>query len=428
MEPSTQTDFRASVLGPFKRASLGILVFLVAVTVWSTTAKLATTVHLSGTLVSSIPNYEVQHPYGGKIASVLVKQHDRIAQDEPIFKLDTYVQKSSLAEIELQKKYLETEINVIDLLLAQDLKFSGANNDLPTLLDYYPQRVAQYEANVTNTQLAALSLVDQISSRERTLKLLETRKRNLSSRLDAISQLKDKGVATKKQHEEHADRLMNLTSQLNQASADLVSLRDQLRQTKLKAKQYGSDFRLELQKKRLNNELRLPELRRQALVLKDEIQNAVIRSPIAGSVMELDYATNQMQVPKGATVAVISRPLESPKVHVTIPSSLIDQVEIGMEGLLTLSSLPQRDLARITAQVTAISPDVSIDPNGEPLGYRAEAQINQAELEFALNGLALKPHLSSGMPIALALRGRDVTFSQYLVAPFFTIFQGALQD
>jgi len=173
---------------------------------------------------------------------------------------------------------------------------------------------------------------------------------------------------------------------------------------------------------------RLPELHRQSLGLKDEIKNAFVRSPISGSVMELNFTTNQMQIPKGATLAIISRPLEQPVVHITIPTQSIDQVVAGMRGVLTFSSLPQRNLSRISAKIVAISPDVFSDPSGVPIGYKAVAEINNLELNQALESLDVNTNLASGMPVALALEGRKVTFSQYLIAPFFKIFHGALQD
>jgi multidrug efflux pump subunit AcrA (membrane-fusion protein) len=258
--------------------------------------------------------------------------------------------------------------------------------------------------------------------------LLNNRRGITQDRLNNIISLARKGAATNAQSEDHADRLMNLSSQVNEVRGDLTALRDQLRQTRLKASQYEAELRLEFRKKLLANSQRLPELQRQSLGLKDEIENAFVRSPISGSILELNFTTNQMQIPKGSTLAVISRELEHPMVHVTIPTQTIDQVNTGMQGVLTMSSLPQRNLSRISAEIIAISPDVFTDPSGVPVGYKAVAKINDTELQTALDGLEIDMHLASSMPAAIALKGRKVTFSQYLVAPFFKIFKGAMQD
>jgi HlyD family type I secretion membrane fusion protein len=420
-------ELKVDVIQPFRIAAFGVAIFLLFALVWATTAQLSTTVHVSGKLVSSSPQYELQHAYGGKIEHVLVAQHDQLDKGQAVFELNVTLQKHSLVQISTLISQLADENQILDQLLTQNLTFTQNSSETKNQT-YYKDKITQHEANLLNIRKSTQSLAEQVTVREASLKLLNDRRFITKERLNHIVSLAAKGAATNAQAEEHTDRLMNLSSQINEARGDLTGLRDQLRQTQLKANQYKVELRLELQKRRLANDQRLPDLRRQSLGLNDEIENAIIRSPISGSVMELNYATNQMQVPKGATLAVISRPLEQPMVHITIPTQVIDQVSTGMKGVLTLSSLPQRNLSRVTAEVVAISPDVFTDASGIPVGYKAIAEINTPELQTALDGLKINMHLASGMPAALALEGRQVTFSQYLVAPFFKIFKGALQD
>ena len=421
------TDLKTNVIRPFRLAAIAVAVFLILLVVWASTAKLATTIHVSGTLVSSSPRYELQHPYGGKIETVLVEQHDQLIKGQAVFELNVELQKQSLEQVETLIFQIEDENEILEKILQLEQPVSSRLNTSATQT-YYQEKLAQYETNILNTQKSAMSLEKQVETRMASLTLLRKRRLLTEDRLNHITSLAAKGVATNTQFEDHSDRLMNLSSQLNEARGDLTALRDQLRQTRLKATQYKAELRLEFRKKLLANSQRLPELRRQSLGLKDEIENAFVRSPISGSILELNFATNQMQIPKGATLAIISRQLEHPMVHVTIPTQTIDQVNTGMKGTLTLSSLPQRNLSRISAEIIAISPDVFNDPSGIPVGYKAVARINDVELETALNGLDINLHLASSMPAALALEGRKVTFSQYLVAPFFKIFQGAMQD
>jgi HlyD family type I secretion membrane fusion protein len=427
MEHDSIIELKRNVIRPFQLAALAVAVFLIFIMIWATTAKLATTIHVSGTLVSSSPRYELQHPYGGKIKTVLIEEHDELTKGQAVFELDVDLQKQSLGQVQKLVFHIKEETEILEKILETGLSFrlNQASSDTQT---YYKEKLNQYQSNLLNTQRSAQSLEKQIKTREASLVLLNNRREITQGRLEHITSLATKGVATNAQSEDHADRLMNLSSQVNEANGDLTALRDQLRQTRLKASQYEVELRLEFQKKLLANSQRLPDLRRQSLGLKDEIENAFVRSPISGSILELNFTTNQMQIPKGATLAVISRPLEHPMVHVTIPTQTIDQVNTGMQGVLTISSLPQRNLSRISAEIIAISPDVFTDPSGVPVGYKAVAKINDTELQAALNGLEIDMHLASSMPAALALEGRKVTFSQYLIAPFFKIFQGAMQD
>jgi HlyD family type I secretion membrane fusion protein len=420
-------DLKANIIVPFRLAAFSVAIFLTFVLIWANTAKLATTIHVSGTLVSSSPQYELQHPYGGKIETVLVEQHDELTKGQAVFELNVTLQKQSLNQVKKLISHIQEENQILERILQSNAR-SAPTEYASNTQTYYNEKLEQYATNIQNTQRSAQSLEKQIKTRESSLVLLDERRTITQDRLEHITLLAYKGVATNAQFEDHSDKLMNLSSQLNDARGELTGLRDQLRQTRLKATQYQSELRLEFRKKLLANSQRLPELRRQSLGLNDEIENAFVRSPIAGSILELNFATNQMQIPKGTTLAVISRPLEHPMVHVTIPTQTIDQVSTGMRGVLTMSSLPQRNLSRISAEIIAISPDIFTDPSGVPVGYKAVAKINHSELKTAMDGLDMNLHLASSMPAALALEGRKVTFSEYLVAPFLKIFQGALQD
>lgn len=417
------------ILQPFRRATFAVVVFIVGVVFWASTAQLATTVHVSGTLTSSQPQYELQHSYGGKLRDVFVEQHDHLEESQPVFAMDVSLQTKNLKQVNQQIELLTNENKVLDAFLTKpSLPKQLEQLSDSTIFKYYKSKHAQLVSNVENSSKAAQSLFEQLKLKINSLKHLEAREKTTRSRLHGIDALAAKGVVTVALKEDHADRLMTLSSQINEANADITALKDQLRQTRLKQNQYSTEFHLELQRKRVANQQALPDLYRRALELKDEISNAIIRSPISGSVMELNYATKQMQVPKGATLAIIAQELVDPVVHVTIPTSAIDQVTTGMSGVLTLSSLPQRNLSRVNAELVAISPDVSFDPSGMPIGYKAIAKINQEQLSHALSTSNVNMHLSSGMPASLALEGRKMTFSQYLVAPFFKIFEGALQD
>ncbi len=164
------------------------------------------------------------------------------------------------------------------------------------------------------------------------------------------------------------------------------------------------------------------------MALDDEINSAIIRSPISGTAVYVGYNTNQMYVARGTTLVSIAQDLTKPVVQLLIPTQAIDQVAIGMVGKLTIPSILQRNLPQIRITLISISPDAVKDSEGKPTGYRAHASIEKEDLNTAIESLNGNLHLATDMPVMASLEGRKVTFSQYLIGPFFKIFDGAFQD
>jgi multidrug efflux pump subunit AcrA (membrane-fusion protein) len=59
-------------------AALAVIIFLGGVGLWSALAPIATTLRISGTLVSTKPSFDIQHPFGGLVTDVLVSLHQSV--------------------------------------------------------------------------------------------------------------------------------------------------------------------------------------------------------------------------------------------------------------------------------------------------------------------------------------------------------------
>jgi len=250
----------------------------------------------------------------------------------------------------------------------------------------------------------------------------------MSDRSLSLNALVQKGVLAKAQEELQADQVLSLEGDINEQEELLASMLNQAAQAVLNAQKLKTKFRLSLLNRQFENNRLLPNLRRQSLALEDEIKSAVIRSPISGTAVFVGYDTNQMYAAKGTTLVTLSQALNQPIVQILIPTQTIDQVRVGMRGTLTVTSLPQRNLPKIKVRLKSISPDATKNSDGNPIGYSAQATIVGDDLQQAVASLHGDLHLIADMPVSVALEGRQTTFSQYLVTPFFRIFEGAIQD
>jgi HlyD family type I secretion membrane fusion protein len=414
---------------PLRLAFISLSIAILSLIAWAVFAPLSTTIRANGTLVSTKPSYDIQHSFGGRIRQVFVKAQSAVKKGQVLFELDVATQVKGLNEIKIQITNIEAENAVINQILVApdtDKMAQSPPNDLINAR-YYEQR-QQLKLDIS----AELQTADANQKRAKALKggidILIKRRRVMFERSLSLNALVQKGVLPKAQEELQSDQVLSLEGEISEQEEQLVSVQNQVDQAVLNAQKLKTKFRLSLLSRQFENTKLLPNLRRQSLALEDEIASAVIRSPVSGTAVFLGYDTNQMYAAKGTTLVTLSQALNQPIVQMLIPAQTIDQVRVGMAGTLTVTSLPQRNLPKIRVRLKSISPDAAKDNDGNPTGYPAQATIVEDDLQQAVASLQGDLHLIADMPVSVALEGRKTTFSQYLVAPFFSMFDGAIQD
>lgn len=397
---------------------------------WATTAPLATTIRANGKLISAHPSTQIQHKFGGRIAQIYVTNQQDVAQGELLLRLDVEAERQELKEIQKQISYLNTESEVIaGYLHSQGDRIKNTRDTRAnSIYARYLTRAAELDLNIESSLHMAQSRNAQSRALKTGIAIKEDRLMAHQLRLDDLQRLQRKGHVTEADYNAQSEQLLSLEGEINSDWAEFQNLVDQSVSAKIEANRLELAFQSELLAQQAQNDARMPELKRQEITFAAQISAADIRAPHEGKIVSLPFNTNQMVVQPSQTILEISRALEQPSAEFNIPTQAIDQLQIGQIGQLTIPSLPQRNLPRINVRVSSISPTATKDADGAPIGYTAQAAIELSDLEAVKTALGGDLSLSADMPVAIAIEGRKITFSQYLVAPFFAIFNGALQD
>jgi HlyD family type I secretion membrane fusion protein len=417
-----------SVTRPLFLATIALFLALCGLGIWAGVAPLATTIRASGTIASSAPSYEVQHPFGGHITRVNVKSQSAVAAGQIMFELDTTVQVKNLTLVEGHIQNLRAEISIIRDRLGLEERWNEIVEPPQAISERYNGLRQQLKTEIEATEATASTARSRAQSIKAGIALLEQRVSALEHRSVQMTALVKKGVLAEAQTEGQTDLMLSVQSQINTQMSDLIELQDQAMQAETNARNLRIKHRVQLLNQLKANNERLPELERQAVNLRSEIESAIVRSPVDGVVVLLGFDTEQMYAPRGTTLLTLSQPLKDPSVTFTIPTQAIDQVRTGMEGTLTIPALPQRNLPKVRIRLNTISPDAKRDGDGNVLGYPARAQIYPEDMEKIVAAMDGDLHLATDMPVSVTLEGRTVTFAHYLFAPFMTIFKGSLQD
>ncbi|WP_222611788.1 HlyD family efflux transporter periplasmic adaptor subunit [Shimia ponticola] len=414
-----------SVTRPLFGASAVVAAFIIMVVVWSVMAPLATTIHVSGTIVSAQPTLELQHPYGGEVTAVYIQKHARVRAGDILLRLDDRLDRAALQGLRTRRQRIQAENAAIDAFFADEDAFlsmpqSGAGAAL--------QLKHQLTAGQHKTKSeSARSLREQATVLDQKVTVARQQADLMRARLGRQDRLAQQGLVPKTEQEAEAERLLIIQGEVQSDLASLLALRDQARQTKAQADAAALALKVELAAKREANLSVLDELEPRIVELEDRISKAVILAPSDGTVTQMHFLGENMYVQRGASLVSLAQPLERPHVAFHIPPHQIDQVTPGMTGKLVIPSLPQRAMPNITVRVTAISPRANLDEAGQPISYEGRATFEGDALALVQDALA-DVSLSEDMPVSISLAARETTLASYLVSPFLAAFQNALQD
>ncbi|MDG1529914.1 MAG: HlyD family efflux transporter periplasmic adaptor subunit [Paracoccaceae bacterium] len=414
------------IFAPLRMAALAVIIFLGGAGLWSALAPIATTLRISGTLVSTKPSFDIQHPFGGLVTDVLVSLHQSVDVGETLLILDTETQDKTLKTIREQIAYLEAENEIITSISSDE---QNATGNPPSVLDiFYQERSAVLALRLSTKSNAIEAKKESAHHLSVQMDLVKERILLLAERSNKQKELSQRGFLSKAELDTSKGQILVLEGALEDQSARLAAINSEIRVMNLELKSMVAEDRLSLSEKAANNLKNVPQLKIQAFKLEQEINAARINAPVDGQITIQNVIAPSMVAQAGQTLMTLSLPLFEPKVTLKIPVANIDQVAIGQTGKLTLTPLSQRDAPDIEVTVIKIAPQATLDPEQNPLFYLAEARLNESDLEVARQNLGDRFRLATDMPVSVALKGRDTTFAQFLFKPFIDIFSTALQD
>lgn len=412
------------------RTSIVIAVGLAAFVAWANLAPLATSIQTQGTLKSAARSFDVQHPFGGRVATVDITEFEAVDAGQVLLRLDVASEVAQLSQVERQIGALQEEQNVIGILA------NSLASDPATRPDLGQGAVALRYASALNLLQGELTrIASSASEYTRRLELLsaqleatDARVSSMRARLSRLDGLVTKGLESQTASDELRERVLSVENERSSHLARQEELRGERAGLQAEADLALARFRERILDTQLSNLKRLPDLERQKIQLSDRIDNAQVRAPVSGTVSTLSFGSSQMFVPQGGTVFTISQPLSDMLIDFRVPPMNVDQVHPGMQGLLVFPSLPQRSAPKLRVEITSLSDSAARDADGNTVGFDGRAKVLEDDLAKLKALEAEGTRLVAGMPVSVTFTGRSTTFADYLVGPFLAGMGMALQD
>lgn len=425
-----------SARGPIRLGVVALVILLGGFGLWSMTTTIAGAIVASGQIQVEQSRQVVQHPDGGVVATIDVKEGEKVAAGDLLLTLDGSMVKSELSIVEGQ----------LFELLARRARLEAERDDA--------------EAPVVPPDLAAMA-----AERPAVAELVDGQLRLFAARRDTLArstdQLKQRGDQTLEQikgitaqieamttqlalvRQELSDQQALLAKGLTQSGrvlelqrqeAEMLGRAGELTAAKAEAEQRVTEIDLEalrLAAQRRedastqlrdigSSELELVERRR---ALAEQIERLDVRAPVAGIVLGLTVTTPRAVV-RAADPLLFIIPQDRPLViEAQIQPIHIDEVRVGQEVRLVFPAFSSRTTPELFGRVSVLSADAFTDQNTGATFYRAEIVLEAADF-VKLADLELLP----GMPVEAFIKTGDRTPMAYLLKPFTDYFQKAFRE
>jgi len=426
-----------SPAGPLFVGFLTMIALIGGFIVWGLMANIAGAVVASGRIVVDKNRQVVQHPDGGVVEAILVKEGDTVVEGDVLVRLDPTNLASELIIIEGQlfemmarRGRLEAERDELEEIVFD-----------PMLLEYGKTT----PSIVTMTEGQTRLFVARNESEAKQVEQLRNRRTQLNNQVMGIDA---QMTAMDRQQELIATELVNqevlLKKGLAQATRVLALQREEARLAGTmgdlvaqRALALDRIAELEIEELRLHttrreaaitrlrdlqfSELELAEQRRSLL---ERLSRLDIRAPISGVVYDLQVF-GRRSVIRPADPVLFLVPQDRPlTIEAQIDVIHVDQVYATQEVVLRFSAFDMRETPDLNGFVTHVSPDAFSDNQTGASWYRVEIELPEDEIAK----LSEKQILIPGMPVDAFIRTRDRTPVAYFLAPLTTYFDKAFRD
>ena len=402
---------------------------------WAATTSLSGAVIAPGSIVVDSHVKKVQHPTGGVVGEVRVRDGDHVNAGDVVVRLDDTVTRANLAivsrgldELMARRARLESERDGRDGVIFPEALDQRANDPQVAhilagernLFDLrrsarlgqkaqLEQRIVQLEQQIEGFNAQADAKVREVELLNRELEGVRSLWTQRLTPLNKLTAL-----------EREAARLEGERGQL---ISSVAQAKDKITETRLQIIQIDQDLASDVAKELRDTDAKINESVERKITAEDQLKRIEIRAPQDGTVFQSTVHTVGGVIAPGDSIMLIVPNSDNLTVEVKIAPQDIDHVRIGQEAVLRLTAFNQRTTPELNGIVGQISADTTTDQRTGQSYYLTRIAIPADELA-RLGDVRLLP----GMPAEVFIQTGERQVLSYLIKPLRDQFARAFKE
>jgi HlyD family secretion protein len=438
--PSVQ-EAKAVVRSMHRHALAGLAICLLLIGGfggWAATAELAGAVIAPGRVVVETDVKKVQHPSGGVVGELRIRDGDRVKAGDTLIRLDETVTRANLAiitksltEHEGRQGRLEAERDDADAIVFPEEILKRAKNE-PEIAKLVQGEKRLFEARRKTRAGQKAQLSERKAQLRQEIEGLEAQRRAkveqlgyIRNELNGVEELYRKSLVPLTRLAALQRESARLEGERGQIIASMAQAKGKIAETELQIIQVDQEQRAEVLKELREIEGKLGELTERKVAAEDQLSRIDIRSPQDGAVHQLAVHTIGGVVTAGETLMLIVPQADALTIEAHVAPRDIDQVSVGQPTLVRFSAFNQRTTPELSGTVTRVGADLTKDEKtqGAEAYYTIRIALAEGERD-RVPGLKLVP----GMPAEVHIQTGERTALSYLLKPLTDQFARALRE
>ena len=406
-------------------AGAAVVAFLTfGVAVWATTTEIAGALIAPGTIVVESNIKKVQHPSGGVVGELRVKDGDRVKAGDLLVRLDDTVTRANLAivtktltELMARKARLSAERDGSDRITFPDeLVQQASTPDTAQVMAaevrlFELRRAAragqksQFNERINQAKDEIVGFGAQKTAKDKEIAFIE-------HELTGVRELYEKNlvpITRLSQLEREATRLGGERGQLTAATAQA---KGKIAELQLQIIQVDQDLSSEVAKEMREIDAKIGEFVERRVSALDQLKRTDLRAPQDGTVFQSTVHTIGGVIPAGEAIMLVVPDSDRLTIEAKVNPQDVDKVQLGQSATLRFSAFNFRTTPEIFGSVSQVSADITTDQRTSQSYYTI--RIAMPADEVARLG---KVKLVPGMPVEAFVNTGDRTVMSYLMKP-----------
>ena len=401
-----------------------VVVLLGGIGGWATTTELSGAVIAPGNIVVESYVKKIQHPYGGVVSAILVREGDAVEEGQVLMRLDDTIPRSTLGVVRSQ----------LDEFLAREARLVAERDGVETIV--FPASLVQrkQETQVATSTAGEEKLFDarrqtrngqRAQLRERIVQIneeirgltaqyqaKESEIKLIAQELTGVEDLFKKNLVSIVRYMQLQRDQARIKGEYGQFIADIARARGKISETELQIIQLDQDFRAEVLKDLREAQGKIAELRERVTAAEDQLRRVDIKAPLNGNVHQLTVHTIGAVIANGELIMQIVPRTSELVIEAKVAPHDIDQIAIGAKTVIRIMAGNQRTTPAVNGVLTYVAADLTREQQNNQTYYLVRASLPEEEVS-RLSGLKLVP----GMPAEAFIQTSDRTPLQYLLKP-----------
>jgi HlyD family secretion protein len=416
----------------------GLRVLLVAGVLaggWTVLMPLAGAVVVPGNLVVQSNVKTIQHPTGGVVAEIAIRNGMRVGVGDLLVRLDATQAQASLQMVSKQLDEVRARIarliaerdglprlqvsaelaarlgedTVKTLLASEESLFKARANARRSQIDLLQSRVSQLGEEITG-------LDAQVASKTKQLELI-------AGELSGVQELYDKRLVPLTRLTSLQRESARIEGERGQLMSAIAETKSKIGEAQLQIVRLDQDFRTDVVKELGETQGKENELVERSVAARDLLDRIEIRAPASGVIHQLSAHTIGGVIRAGDAIMEVVPDTDDLQIEARMQPSDIDQVRTGQTAFVRFSAFNQRVTPQLTGVVSYVSADTSRDQQTNASYFTVRVMLPEDERR-RLAGL----QLVSGMPAEVFMQTGSRTMMSYLLKPITDQFQRAFVE